>query len=167
MEQLVASPRPADDPVATLYAAHSARLRRIVGSGIRTQEAVIEDACQVAWSRLIPRVSTVNPEATLSWLVTTASREAVKLTRRARRDVSLEALLDDEAELPVVAGPEETLALRERLNGVSRLPGRQQQLVWLAGLGLSYEEMADYTDSTRRTVERQLLRAKQALRAAG
>ncbi len=136
MEQLVASLQSPDDPVATLYATHSARLRRIVGSGIRTQEAVIEDACQMAWSRLIPRLSTVNPEATLSWLVTTASREALKHTRRGQRDVSLEALLDDEVELPVVAGPEETVALRERLNGISRLPVRQQQLVWLAVIGV-------------------------------
>jgi RNA polymerase sigma factor (sigma-70 family) len=166
MEQLMASPRSADDPVATLYAAHSARLRRIVRSGIRTQEAVVEDACQVAWSRLIPRVSTVNPEARLSWLVTTASREAIKLTRRAERDVSLEVLSDAEVELPVAAGPEETVALRERLHGVRALPLRQQQLVWLAGLGLNYEEMANYTRSSRRTVERQLLRAKHALRDA-
>ncbi len=166
MEQPVAGPHPAHDPVATLYAAHSARLRRIVKSGVRTQEAVIEDACQAAWSRLIPRVSTVNPEARLSWLVTTASREAIKLTRRAERDVSLEVLGAAEVELPVVAGPEETVAWRERLHGVGALPVRQQQLVWLAGLGLNYEEMADYTRSSRRTVERQLLRAKHALRDA-
>ena len=38
--------------------------------------------------------------------------------------------------------------------------------MWLAGLGLSYAEMADYTHASRRTVERQLLRAKHTLRDA-
>ncbi len=160
-----ASLHPAD-PVTELYAVHATRLRRIVGSGIRAQEAVIDDACQAAWSRLIPRAGTVRPEATLSWLVTTASREAVKLVRREEREVSLDALIECDAPLPEAPELDATVAVRERLGAVRRLPARQQQLVWLAGLGLSYKEMAAYTQLTRRTVERQLLRAKHALRAA-
>ena len=35
--------------------------------------------------------------------------------------------------------------------------------MWLQGFGLSYSEIAAYTGDTRRTVERQLMRAKRAL----
>ena len=44
------------------------------------------------------------------------------------------------------------------------LPERQQRLVWLQGLGLSYTEMAAHEGATPRTVERQLMRAKKRLR---
>jgi len=52
------------------------------------------------------------------------------------------------------------------LDEIRALPERQQLFVWLQGLGLTYDEMADYTQATTRTVERQLMRAKRALRAA-
>ena len=48
---------------------------------------------------------------------------------------------------------------------IGHLPPRQQRLVWLQGLGLTYEEMAGYTGASTRTVERQLLRAKRTLRS--
>lgn len=158
--------RSSGDGVGELYALHARRLRRIVGCAVRAPEAVIDDACQVAWSRLIPQAAAIRPEATLSWLVTTASREAIKLAQRAERDVSLEGLIDDDAQLAHPGGADDLVALRERLAAVRALPVRQQQLVWLAGLGFSYREMAAQTRSSRRTVERQLLRAKHTLRAA-
>jgi RNA polymerase sigma factor (sigma-70 family) len=165
MEQTRTGPEPID-LVAELYARYARRLRRIVGSNVRAPDAVIEDACQVAWSRLIPRAQAVPLEAALPWLVTTASREAIRLARHGDRELSLETLVDDGVALPQYHGPEEVVALRERLGAVRSLPVRQQQLVWLAGLGFSYGEMADCTGATRRTVERQLLRAKHALRDA-
>jgi RNA polymerase sigma factor (sigma-70 family) len=165
MKQVARRPRSAI-PVGELYALHAVRLRRIVRSSVRAPEAVIEDACQVAWSRLIAHAASVRPEATLSWLVTTASREAIKLGRRAERDLSLEALLEDDVALPQIRGADELVGLRERLGAVRALPVRQQRLVWLAGLGFSYVEMAEQTRQTRRTVERQLLRAKHVLEAA-
>jgi DNA-directed RNA polymerase specialized sigma24 family protein len=65
-----------------------------------------------------------------------------------------------------VPGPDELVEQRERLATIHHLPERQQRLLWLQGLGLSYAEMADSTGCTNRTVERQLLRAKRALKAA-
>ena len=55
---------------------------------------------------------------------------------------------------------------RERLHAVSELPERQQKLLWLHALGLNYVEMAMQTGCTTRTVERQLVRARRALREA-
>jgi RNA polymerase sigma factor (sigma-70 family) len=152
--------------VGELYALHAGRLRRIVRSSVRAPEAVIEDACQAAWSRLVAHAASVRPEARLSWLVTTASREAIKLRRRAERDLSLDALVEDDVAFPRARGADELVALRERLGAVRALPLRQQRLVWLAGLGFSYVEMAEQTRQTRRTVERQLLRAKHVLGTA-
>jgi RNA polymerase sigma factor (sigma-70 family) len=152
--------------VARLYSLHARRLRRIVGSGVRAPDAVIDDACQFAWSCLIPRVGEVRSEAALAWLVTTARREAIRLLSRDGRELPLDALSTNDELLGENHGPESVVAMRDRLDQVGRLPERQQRLVWLAGLGFSYEEMAGHTGDSRRTVERQLLRAKHALEAA-
>ena len=58
---------------------------------------------------------------------------------------------------------DELVEQRARLESIRTLPERQQRLVWLQGLGLTYTEMAGQTGETRRTVERQLLRAKRTL----
>jgi DNA-directed RNA polymerase specialized sigma24 family protein len=51
------------------------------------------------------------------------------------------------------------------LGHLRALPIRQQRLLWLHALGLTYTEMAAHEGCTRRTVERQLLRAKRGVRA--
>ena len=146
-----------------LYRLLAPRLRQIVRSDVRAPEPVIEDACQIAWSRLIRHAERVRPEAALSWLATTAVREAIKLARRDRRELSLDAEIERSGELPFPSrapGPSEVLELRGRLAEIGALPERQQRLIWMHAAGLSYVEMAERTGDTRRTVERQLLRAK-------
>lgn len=155
--------------VGELYCELAGRLQRIVRLDVRAPDQVIEDACQVAWSRLVDRRGEVRRETALSWLATTAVREALKLIRRERRELSLDAILEDAGESFGADWPaelEELVEQRERLGSIGGLPERQQRLVWLHGLGLSYAEMALHTGATRRTVERQLLRAKHALRAS-
>ncbi|HUO70262.1 MAG TPA: sigma-70 family RNA polymerase sigma factor [Solirubrobacteraceae bacterium] len=149
--------------VAELYRAQSTRLEQIVRLDVRAPEPVVQDACQVAWSRLLRHAGQVRPDTALAWLATTAVREARRLNRRERRELSLEA----EADLCRTAapGPDELAARRERLGLIASLPERQQRLVWLHAFGLSYAEMASSTGCTVRTVERQLLRAKARLRA--
>lgn len=146
-----------------LYRLLSPRLRQIVRSDVRAPEPVIEDACQIAWSRLIRHADGVRHEAALSWLVTTAEREAFKLARRDVRELSLDAELERTGELPLPSRapePPELLELRDRLAEVGRLPERQRRLIWMHAIGLTYVEMSERTGDTRRTVERQLLRAK-------
>ncbi len=65
-----------------------------------------------------------------------------------------------------VTSLEELVEQRARLETIGRLPERQQRLMWLQGLGLSYTEMAEHEGATPRTVERQLMRAKKRLREA-
>lgn len=149
--------------VDELYRLLSPRLRQIVRSDVRAPETVIEDACQIAWSHLIRHSERVHRETALSWLVTTAVREAFKLSRRERRELSLDAELDRTGELPIPSaapGPAELLELHDRLAEVELLPVRQQRLMWMHAAGLTYVEIAERTGDTRRTVERQLLRAK-------
>jgi RNA polymerase sigma factor (sigma-70 family) len=154
--------------VADLYGQLSKRLERIIRRDVRAPDPVIEDACQFAWFTLVSHRDRVRPATTLPWLVKTAQHEAFKLVRRDRRDHSLDATLETagEATLRLTApDPEELVVEHDRLGQLERLPARQQRLLWLQGFGLSYTEMARHTGYTRRTVERQLLRAKRTIGA--
>ncbi len=158
---------PAPDPFADLYAERAAQLRQIVRGSVRAPDAVIDDACQIAWSRLLRRWGRVRHEAAFPWLVRTANRAALRSLRRSARELSLDQLCDagcDPTPLDLLAiAPDEIAQQRARLDEVRALPERQQRLLWLQGLGLTYLEMADYTQATTRTVERQLMRAKRSL----
>jgi RNA polymerase sigma factor (sigma-70 family) len=160
---------PGQDQVADMYQALAGPLRQIVRCAVRAPEAVIDDACQAAWSRLLRRRRDIRTETALGWLATTASREALRSCRRAARELPLDELREEQAEqlgLTVgPAGPDEIFAFRQRLDQLRELPRRQQEVMWLQGFGLSYTEIAAYTGDTRRTVERQLMRAKRALRS--
>jgi RNA polymerase sigma factor (sigma-70 family) len=155
--------------VAEVYRALSGRLEHLVRMDVHASDVVIEDACQFAWSRFVHHSDRVRREAALSWLVRTAVHEAFKLIRRADRCLSLDAAIEQAGEsglLARVPTPDQQLADREKLATIRALPERQQRLLWLHGLGLSYAEMAHYMGCTTRTVERQLLRAKHRLREA-
>jgi RNA polymerase sigma factor (sigma-70 family) len=155
--------------VGELYSSLSTRLEQIVRLGVRAPDPVVEDACQFAWGRLLHHRDRVCRDSALSWLATTAVREAFKLLRRESRCLSLDATVETVGELPLAArsqGPEELVENRERLELVRLLPERQQKLLWLHAVGLSYAEIAIHTGDTVRTVERQLLRAKRGVREA-
>jgi RNA polymerase sigma factor (sigma-70 family) len=157
------------DDFDRLYCALASPLERIVRAEVRACDAVIDDACQTAWIQLLGHADQVRARSVLSWLATTAIHEALRLLRRAGRDLSLELAFEEEPGLiarVAAPGPEETLELRERLESLRRLPERQQRMVWLHGIGLSYADIAVNTGCTMRTVERQLMRAKRTMRAA-
>jgi RNA polymerase sigma factor (sigma-70 family) len=152
--------------VGAIYVGNAARVRRLVRHNVRAPEPVIEDACQTAWTRLVRDRRRVCPDKAVPWLVTTAVREAVRLTRRGSREVFLEELVDESGELvepPTTPGLEETAEHHARLDAVRLLPERQQRLVWLQALGWSYTEMAEQTGATTRTIDRQLVRARRRL----
>jgi RNA polymerase sigma factor (sigma-70 family) len=132
--------------------------------------AVIEDACQLAWSHLIRHRQRVDAEHALAWLATTATREAFRLLAREQREQSLERELEERGDgaLPRrVPGPHELLEARQRLVHIGGVSERQKRLLWLHAFGLDYDEMAGHEGCSRRTVERQLLRAKRAVRESG
>jgi DNA-directed RNA polymerase specialized sigma24 family protein len=157
------------DDVAELYGLLARRLEQIVRLDVRAPDAVVEDACQFAWSRLVFHRHRVRRDTAMGWLARTAVHEAVKLLRRDRRELSLDAV-SEQGQITTLSslapGPHELLEARERLGVVRELPLRQQRAVWLRAGGLSYEEIALRERSTVRAVERQLLRAGHNLREA-
>jgi RNA polymerase sigma factor (sigma-70 family) len=155
------------DDIGELYRSLSKSLERIVRAGVHGPEPVIEEACQFAWSRLVCHRDRVRRETALGWLTRTAVREAFRVTRQATRELSLDAG-ETAAEIHgqlLAPCPAELVEQRDRLAALSSLPRRQQRVLWLRGLGLSYEEIAVRERCTARTVERQLLHARTTLRA--
>lgn len=146
--------------VEALYRARARYLQRLVRLDSRAPDDVIEDACQHAWSSVLAHRDRVDGGGAFAWLARTAMREAWRLS--VRRD---EALVSGTAGEPVVQAPAEAVELRDRLGQLRLLPARQQRLIWLHAAGLSYAEIARHEGLTRRTVERQLLRGKQRVRA--
>jgi RNA polymerase sigma factor (sigma-70 family) len=156
------------DEVADLYGALAGSLRRIVAGQVTAPDAVIEDACQFAWSTLLRHRDRVRRQTALGWLARTALNEAFKLIRSERRELSLDELLErvgahNAPPWALTPSVEEQVEQRARLASLSALPERQQRAIWLQGLGFSYTEMTGCTGWSRRTVERQLMRAKRTL----
>jgi RNA polymerase sigma factor (sigma-70 family) len=153
--------------VQDLYGDLQPQLVRILTSNLQAPAWIVDDACQTAWSSLLEHRETVVLGGELGWLSTTATRVALRLLRSER----IAGRGDEEPPPPVqldalrvrVPGPERSFELRERLAEVRRLPLRQQRLVMLHGFGYEYDEIAVKTGETRRTVARQLTRARQRL----
>ena len=152
------------DDLGELYSAFSGRLERIVRGGVRGSDAVIEDACQIAWTRLVDHGDRVQRETALGWLTKTACHEALRLTRRRARELPLSEHAEGATAERRATGPAELVEQRQVLKAIESLPSRQQRILWLRGLGLSYGEMAAHEACTRRTVERQLAHARRSLR---
>jgi RNA polymerase sigma factor (sigma-70 family) len=155
--------------VHDLYNDLQPQLVRILVSNLQAPEWIVDDACQSAWSSLLEHGGAVVAGGELGWLSTTATRAALRLLRRERSAecceeppplVSLDALRVPEP------GPARSFELRERLAEVKRLPVRQQRLVMLHGFGYEYDEIAAATGESRRTIARQLTRARRQLRLA-
>jgi RNA polymerase sigma factor (sigma-70 family) len=154
--------------VAELYARNASLVRCQLCSEVTAPEAVIDDACQFAWIRLLHHRHRVAGDRVVSWLITTARREVFKLVRRDGHDLSLEQLMEETGDLRInrtAPEPEEAVGARLRLELLHELQERQERLMWLRGLGFSYPEMAAETATTVRTVERQLLKARRTVRA--
>jgi RNA polymerase sigma factor (sigma-70 family) len=151
--------------VGELYGQLARRLEQIVRVDVRAPDVVIEDACQVAWMRLVRHGHRVHRDTVMSWLARTAVHEAFKLARRGQRELSFESACEEG--MPVLGScpaADTLVETRQRLSEIGVLPARQQRVLWLHALGLSYPEIASHEACTVRTVERQLLRARQGIR---
>ncbi|MFL5824799.1 MAG: RNA polymerase sigma factor [Solirubrobacteraceae bacterium] len=153
--------------VVSLFVEFGGRLAEIVAGCVGTSDAVIEDACQAAWTRLIRNRDRVALQTAPGWLVRTALHEARRLSRLEARERSLELEVQGRSDHLVdfsQPAADEVMAQRECLGAIGALPIRQQRLVWLRALGLTYDEMAGHERCTSRTVRRQLERARRRLR---
>lgn len=155
--------------VGELYAELATRLERIVRREVRAEVPLIEDACQFAWWRLVVHAHRVERTAALSWLAKAAMHEAVKLVRRAERDVPLKAQIDGAGEAAIRSRwprPDQVAEQHAQLELLRALPVRQRTVLLLQAAGFSYEETAGSLGLSRRTVERQIMRGRRKLRAS-
>src|SRR4051794_15755166 len=148
------------DEIAVYFAANAAALERTVARHVVATTAVIEDACSIAWTKLLRRPDIHLGSDGFWWLYRVAVREVWRLTQEARRPRGLEvepAAVDDVAELA---------ERRQTLRSLDELPARQARILVLHGCGFTYAEIARMTGATYRTVDRQLRRARERLRDA-
>jgi RNA polymerase sigma factor (sigma-70 family) len=151
-----------DLSATTFYERHQDRLLQQVRRYTPVSPETAEDACAYAWlqwARLGPDLSRA-----WQWLFLVAWREAWRLHRIEARDAdrtiepaAAERLEDRRLD------PESPVALRDAL---ARLRPRQRRFLTMQAAGLSYEEMSAATGDSFRTVDRQLVRARAALRGA-
>jgi RNA polymerase sigma factor (sigma-70 family) len=144
-----------------LFRRHHRRLLALVARDVPSRPQVIEDACAYAWLELVAR----QPDRTniMGWLRIVARREAIRLGVYDRR------LAGESAERVDERGAERRSAgedAREALGHLAALPARKRAVLTLRLSGYSHAEIAGELRMTRRTVERQLVRARAAVRCA-
>jgi RNA polymerase sigma factor (sigma-70 family) len=156
----VRQPVPGGDE-ADLFRTHHRRLLQLVARDVSARPQVIEDACAFAWLELVAR----QPARTniLGWLRVVARREAIRLARYDRR---LAALTPRDHDRRAAHAHRSRLEAREALGLVAALPPRKRAVLAPQVSGHSYREMAAGLQISERTVERQVLRARAAVRRA-
>lgn len=157
------------EAIEALYAAKSTELHHAVRRAVNIPEDLVEDACSYAWCQLIANERIAAETTSFGWLYVVALRQGYVLSGRLRREPAVG--LPTELPQQTLATPdswravERHLELETRRVLLAQIPERKRQLVLLHAAGFSYQEIARMTGDTLRTVERQLLRAKRALRA--
>ena len=154
---------------ATLYRRYGTRLLKSVAGAVAAPPAVVGDACATAWLRLI--ASQPERRATIfAWLRTTAIREVFALTRRSRRERSLEEVASPDGELawegllPGGGDPLASLEARGALEALANLRPRERRYLALKVAGYSYREICELTGATYTNVNKHLARARARLR---
>jgi DNA-directed RNA polymerase specialized sigma24 family protein len=164
-----------NEQLARFYAVNAGRLRRTVsGKTIGLNRAVIDEACAIAWERLVRR-----PDIDLTchqafwWLYKVAVREAWRLGRGHPHEEPVgglngadelnEPLSDDPDVHDLVADRVELATLRGVLG---ELHWRERRELLLYAYGFSYEEIMAITRTSYTAVNRWLVRGKKALREA-
>lgn len=142
-----------------LYRQHHLALLRAVAHVVNAPPALIEDACQMAWTTLLrnqPRRETI-----FGWLRRVAIHEAYRLSAIDRRDARFEQIpplaTDDEA-------LDHALRAREALRALAALPDRQGRDMTMRVAGYSYKEIAALTGRTYTNVDKTLDKARAGIR---
>jgi RNA polymerase sigma factor (sigma-70 family) len=161
------APTPRGDEEA-LYRAHHTRLLRLIARDVSARPQVIEDACGFAWAELLAHQP--DRASIVGWLRIVARREAIRLAQHDRVTVPMSAL--DPGRLPSRSRPmccppadatDHCHAL-EALALVAGLPERKRAFLTLKVAGYSYDEIAAKLGVSWLTVNRQLVRARAAVR---
>ena len=160
------APRRGDE--ADLYERHHQALLIAVSHAINGSGALIEDACQTAWTILLRRQP--DRASVFAWLYVVAIHEAYRLSAIERRELHLEDLAIEGDWDTILAGRvtvEDQLEALEALRALAALPDRQRQDLSLRVAGFTYREIAARTGGrTFTNVHRHLVKARTAIRGA-
>src|SRR5215213_1224456 len=153
---------------ANLYQRHHQALLIAVAHAINGSGALIEDACQTAWTILMRRQP--DRASVFAWLYVVAIHEAYRLSAIERRELHLEDLAIEGDWETILAGRvtvEGQLEALEDLRALAQLPGRQRQDLSLRVAGFTYREIAAMTGGrTFTNVNKHLVKARTAIRRA-
>jgi DNA-directed RNA polymerase specialized sigma24 family protein len=169
-----------ESELAAFYAKHANRLHRIVAARAhRLGDAVIDDACQFAWTTISGRPDVTLDARGLNWLATVAIRQAWDDGTRLQRERpagGFQPTLPNEGvanrELPQPPADEldvlEQVANRieheTRVQQPHTLLPRERRDLYLHACGFKYQEIAHMTRSTYTAVNRRITEARARLR---
>ena len=164
-DRTVIAARPLGDE-AELYDRHHRELIRAVSRHVNAGAALIEDACQTAWTNLVRRQP--DRASVFAWLYVVAVHEAYRLSTLGRRELRLEALATGSAWETFIPGSvtlEDQLEALEALRALAGLPDRQRRDLALFVAGYKYREIAQLTGGrTYTNANKHLTKARAAIR---
>ena len=176
---MTGSTRRRDQQVGTFFVTHAGRLQRAVRRHLNhVGDALIEDACQMAWTRLLQRPDITLDARGFSWLTTVAVHEAWRLgpVTQEQPAGALTSPADcnrKPGERPEPADTDQRgtaekaldhIEHHDRLQAMQALKPREREVLYLKGLGYSYAEIMRLTGATYTAVNRRLSEGRAALR---
>jgi DNA-directed RNA polymerase specialized sigma24 family protein len=171
------SPERRHDEIGAFFAANATRLPTMVRARAHAPEHVIEDACQTAWTILLRRPDITLDQRGLAWLATVATHHAWRtaaypdeIPTGSFQDAGHDGELGEPAHPDTPSAEDRAIARiehRERLAAVATLKPREREALYLKGLGYSYNEIAQLTNSTYTAVNRRITEGRRALRHGG
>lgn len=149
--------------VGRFAAEHQEALLRKLRNSVRvSHDDIHQDALQFAWTLLLQRDQITLDDRGVGWVFTVARHQALDLIKEQQKEPSLE-ITGGHVD-PRSNDPAQIVADRHQLAELKRLPDRQHRALLQSGFGHSREEMAERSDDSLRTVDRQLSRARAAAR---
>lgn len=158
--------------IALFYAREARSLHHAVARSVAAPVAMVEDACSQAWVQLLRHDEIELGPGGFWWLYVVARREVFKLSGRARREEAGGSASEVGAQGALLAEDvgdtvERRAEHEARVRLLESIGERKRRMVVLQAAGFSYDEIAQACGDSLRTVERQILRGKRALTAAG
>jgi hypothetical protein len=113
------------DDIAAFFAANATALERTVERHVIASQAIVEDACSIAWGKLLRRADIHLGSHGFWWLYRVTVCEVWRLSNDARRERSI----DPDTEFSELVGLDNVADLAERrqtLRALDELPGARR-----------------------------------------
>jgi DNA-directed RNA polymerase specialized sigma24 family protein len=161
--------KPQQGDEAELFGSYNDELMRRVHAVVRTSDAIVEDACSIAWTQFL-RHQPDRSRSWRTWLLTTAVREAWSLDRQRRQTRSLGATSEDGWIVVEPVDPRDQFGLYDELDAavqvLEQLPPRLQRIAFLRATGHRYREISEITGDSGTRVNHLVQRANTYIREA-